>query len=175
MFCPRQMECPEYARFNLDLFSKKFDDLDSEEAPKLPSVLTPERRSYVILHASMFSQWLDGLRSEGLADALAGRPTPGLKAAYGRKPPRKWADQKAAESALLDVLSAEKAFKREILSPAEAEKAVGKKRYVDNLAEHVAQGDPAPTLVPAESHKETIVPYAERFADLTAGDVSDLL
>lgn len=169
-FCPARSICPAFAKFNLDLFSMKFEDLDAETPPDLPEI-TPERRSYVVRHADMFRKWLDDLHAETLADALAGRPTPGLKVVHGRKPNREWADEEQATSFLTRYLG-DSAFIKKLRSPAQAEKVLDKDVWrTPVLSMLISQGDPKPVLVPETDSRQAIEPLTAKFDDLTMEEV----
>lgn len=166
LFCPAKGTCAEFWRFNLDLVGMSFDDLDGEGEPNLPRALTAERRSYVVRHASMFRTWLDGLHEDTLADALAGRPTPGLKAVNGRKPARRWNDEAEAEDALERVLSREQIFTKKLISPAQAEKLISGLRRHKRLSALVDYGSPKPVLVPEADERPAVKATADKFDDL---------
>jgi len=164
-FCPARLSCPALARFNLDLFGLKFDDLDADGTPELMG-LSPERRAYVVRHADLFRKWIDEQHAIVLTDALNGRPTPGLKVVAGRKPARSWSDDVSAETFLLSRLSHDQAFNVVLKSPTQVEKLLGKDDWSE--AEGlIAQGDPKPTLVPESDRRPALIPYAMKFDDLT--------
>ena len=160
-----RLACPELARFNLDLFGLKFDDLDSDGAPELPE-LSPDRRAYVVRHADLFRKWMDDQHAIVLSDALAGRPTPGLKVVAGRRPPRSWADARTAEAFLLSRLSHVQTFNTVVKSPTQVEKLLGKDDWKEAEA-LIAQGDPKPTLVSESDRRPALNPHAAKFDDLT--------
>lgn len=127
--------CPTLELFNLDLVSQKFDEMDDDAAvgapPSFmpPSLVTPERRAYILEHSHMVKQWLDALLAQELADGLAGLPTPNRKVVDGDRGDRKWLDEAAAEALLSPVLGDER-FTKKLKSPAQAEKVLkpGRKR-----------------------------------------------
>jgi len=175
-FCPAaRTGCDEYDRFQLDIVSQLFDDLDSDEPPNLPRKLTPERRSYVVHHRAMFTKWLEQLHADCLTDALAGDPTPGLKAVMGRKGDRRWLDPAVAEAFLLKRLSADKAFIKKLISAPQAENLLATKDW--KLATKLITQDPGkPMLVPDTDERPAITPTADLFDDLDeVGETSDLL
>lgn len=169
-WCPITTTCNEHARFVLDLFSSKFEDLDDADMigaePEFPSEVTPERRSYIIQHASMFSKWLSNLSAQALADALAGRPTPGLKAVLGRAGAREWRDEKEAATALSGLLPKDEVFESKVISPTTAEKRLKTKQWAE--VEGLVTRSPAqPTLAPESDKRPAIEPVATKFDDLS--------
>lgn len=172
-FCKHRPNCDEFARFNLDLMCMKFDDLDSEEEPALIDLdgMTDARRAYVALHASMFRKWMEDLHSRVLHDALAGSPTPGLKAVPGRGGARQWGDPAAAEKILRRALGVKGAYEPpKPLSPTQAEKKVSTRMW-NKLKPLVTQSEPKPILVPESDKREPIRPVTDLFDD----DTDDLL
>lgn len=176
-WCALKPTCGEYASFNLDLIGMKFDDIDEADRigsppPLNKSELTPERRGYILRHKSMISTWLEQLHADALADALAGRPTPGHKAVMGNRPPRRWRDAKEAEE-LLDTLLGDLAFARKVLGPAGIEKltASGKKKaghpeiwaLVERL---IVRPDGKPCLVDENDARPRLMTVDEKFDDL---------
>ncbi len=171
-WCRGKDFCKEYAAFNLALVGQKFDDLDENiplaAPPALPKALTPEQRSYVLIYSKMLTAWLDRLHADCLADALAGRPTPDMKAVLGRMGDREWSDAERAE-AILIALFADDAFTKKLISPAQVEKKLGKKVMAANkkITKLITQNEAKPSLVPNTDSRPAIVPLNERFEDLT--------
>lgn len=169
-WCPIKVTCSEHARFVLDLFAMKFDDLDDADLigalPSLPSEVTVDRRSYIIKHADMFSKWLAGLHAAALADALAGRPTPGLKAVLGRAGAREWRDDDEAAKALAKVLKPDQVFESKIISPTTAEKRLKTKQW-EQVEGMVTRSPAQPTLASATDKRPAIEPVATKFDDVS--------
>ncbi len=170
-WCPIKTTCNEHARFVLDLFGSKFEDIDEADMigapPKMPSEVTLDRRSYIIQHASMFSQWLSGLQAAALADALAGRPTPGLKAVLGRAGARQWRDEDEAAKALSGLLPKDKVFEASVISPTTAEKRMTTKQW-EKVEGMVTRSPAQPTLVSDTDKRPAIEPVATKFDDVSS-------
>jgi hypothetical protein len=169
--------CQECLAFRLSVMQMKFSDLDADKkkSPTLPAVetLTPERRSYLIEHADFIKKWFGTLHSAALHDALGGRPTPGLKAVLGKRPARKWANERRIERKLRDEFgyNDETLFTRKIVSPAAVEKVVGgKKKFKIAFDGLVDEGVAKPVLVPEEDGRDAIKSYTEKFEDLSEED-----
>lgn len=109
----------------------------------------------VLNKADLIEDYLKAVRAEVEARLLDGIEVPGFKLVAGKRGNRKWVDAKEAEATMKLVLD-DAAYKpRELISPTEAEKAVGKKNFAAyaNLvtqsdgAKHVAPvSDPRPAL-----------------------------
>lgn len=164
----KSLRCPEYVEFNLKMIYEEFDDLDrdieDDLPPRLvPTALTPERRSFLLKHRPMFEKFFDRLQAQALEDALLGRPTPGLKAVYGRTPPRKWKDKNEAERKLKNLLG-DDAYNQKLKTPTQIEKELPKKIFA--LYEHlIDRGQPKPILVSSDDARPAIPPVSDLFED----------
>lgn len=168
LWCKRRKApggCETFDEFNLALFGAKFEDLDDPGVDiALPRKLTPERRSYVIRHAKMFDKWLEHLMDEALADALAGRETPTMKAVEGRATPAKWSDKEAAEEVLVPLLGTA-AFTKKLKTPKQIESAklISTEDFTAKVEPHITRGTKKPILVPDADAREAIVPHDAKF------------
>lgn len=167
MFCKAKDDCREYQQFNLEIVSTKFDDLDAEGPPELPDPegLTPERRSYIARHAGMFEAFLRGVKATVLAHALAGEPTPGLKAVLGNRGPRTWGDPEKAEQELVRMLGPRKAYEQKILSPTQAEKELGTRQW-KKMQKMIVRSAAQPVLVPEGDRREALEAVTSKFDTL---------
>lgn len=169
-WCPIKTTCSEHGRFVLDLFAMKFEDIDDADLidapPALPSAVTVDRRSYILRHADMFSKWLAGLHAAALADALAGRPTPGLKAVLGRAGAREWRDPDEAAKALAKLLKPDQVFESKVISPTTAEKRLKTKQW-EQVEGMVTRAPAQPTLAAATDKRPAIEPVATKFDDVS--------
>jgi hypothetical protein len=105
--------------------------------------LDPDKRAHYVEQMKLAKAWLEGALSEvDLAIIGGSLAVPGFVVAEGRKS-RKWLDEGSAQLAMTDAgIPDERMYKREMLSPAEAEKVVGKTRAV--------KLKPAITIVPGK-------------------------
>ena len=160
--------CATYDEFNLELVGMKFDDIDTaimlSEPPPLARAVTPERRTYLLQHRKMLEGWLEGLHVECIDDAIAGRPTPGLKAVEGRRPPRKWNDPEFAEETLTPLVLGGM-FNQKLKSPTQVEKQIGETEFkvFDKL---VNRGQAKPVLVPEADARPALIPVSEKFDEV---------
>ena len=160
-WCRARFDCGTHDNYMLEIMGTKFEDIDDAveagEALVLPSAMTPERRSYILQHKSLITRWFEGLHSSAYSDAVAGRPVPEMVLVPGRRPPRAWKDEAEhkAEIALKKRLGVD-AFKTKMVSPAEAEKAMGKKDYNEYLHRFVNTGEARPILANAKDTREPI-------------------
>lgn len=175
-FCPAAQAdvCVAYTKFCFEMTGLDFDDLDTARefdvvpAPVPPRALSPERRTFIALHAAIFRSWLKTVSTEVLSDYFNGKPTPGAKVVSGRRGPRHWTDQTAAEKRLARILRDE-AFTKQLKSPAQAEKLVPSDEWA-RLEKFIGQSAGKPSLVPLSDKREGLQPDAVDFKDLDFED-----
>jgi len=167
MYCPgaQELTCPEYVDQQKRLLFGDDDEIIEESIehglpPKFRTI-SPEERSWIIEHRSSINKFLDRLQAQALDDAIKGRPTPGMKAVQGRRPPRKWKDADAVEARLKKILG-DDAYTRKIMSPTQAEKELSQSMY-GSLIDDIERGDPKPILVAQEAGGEPIQSLLDMF------------
>lgn len=162
--------CRARAEHNIALFDLKLEEIDEfaeiGAKPPLPKALTPEQRSYVLLHRTMFTQWLDALHAEAYDDATKDRAVPGMKLVAGRNPPRKWKDEDKSKPTLERAFG-DDAYSRKLLSPAQVEEKVGRRVYEERFKKHVFIGDSKPELVPETDRRPALASVGDKFDALT--------
>ncbi|MER8924286.1 DUF2800 domain-containing protein [Mesorhizobium sp. M0859] len=143
------------------------------EDRKNPVGLSPERRWYIVQHASEIRAWLAELHEESLRAALDGNPDPGSKAVAGDLGDRYFTDAKKAEALLTAALGVDAYKPRQLIGITEIEKQVkpGKRKqgHPETWAELLTLVDRAegkPKLVPADHLKPALKPFADQFDDL---------
>lgn len=175
-WCRAREICGPHAEWNMEQIGLDFDDLDmADETGFLPTLerpeeVTPERRSVLLQMKPMLNQWFDTLHKSAYRDAELGDPTPGLKLVAGKRPARKYkenADHKA-EMVLKRELGREAHHPPVLLSPAQAEKKLGKARYAELLSRFVDLGEPAPILVSEDDNRPALESAVDMFDDLDA-------
>lgn len=118
-FCQAKDTCDAYARFMWDLAS--------EAANTDGSILTPERRTWLLKHADMISGWFERLHVQAMAECLAAGEVAGLKAVDGPAGKREYTDE-AAAAAVLRARLGDKGFVTKPKSPAQIEALTGGKK-----------------------------------------------
>lgn len=169
--------CPEYLEMQMGVFNLKLEEIDDYAEmgvpPPMPKVLTPERKSYILKFAPVFSKFLENVHAEVYDDAMKGRPTPDLKLVLGRTPARKWKDEEKAKIVLEHRLGPDKAYSKKLLSPAQVEEGLGKKVFKAAYGHHVKDEDPKPILVSITDRRDAIPDVGSRFD--AAMDADDLI
>lgn len=153
--------CAELARFNMAMMDLVLDDLDGDELA-LPdaNAFGPERRAMVAQHAEFIKKWVDNVHGRVLGDALAGLPSPGLKAAKGKRGAKQWIDESKAllwmAPRLPKGIEEDELFSEpKLLTPTQAEKLIPKAMHED-MASLWVQPEGKPVLVPKDSKKPAI-------------------
>lgn len=175
-YCKARAECPALAEFNLSLVKLKFEDIDEgyewgfPPALQKPECLTPERRSYVLLHKAVFVRWLEELHRAALRDFAGGKQIPQMKVVEGKSGKRKFIDEPVVKKMLVDDLGPVQAYKKTLISPAQAEKKIGKRAFAVRYKPFVEQAPPKPSLVPDTDERPALPSKAMLFDLLEEGD-----
>lgn len=143
-FCPaaENLVCPELNRYSKEVAQKKIEALTRANENKTvalptPAALTDEEIVEILKRSEILNIWLKEVHSYALDQAIHGRKFEGYKLVQKEKH-RRWVNEQEAESLLVKHLEQD-AYKRELLSIAQAEKILGK-RLGKNQAEQVLKG-----------------------------------
>ena len=119
---------------------------------KLP-VLAPHEVAEALQMEPLISLWLKRLKDQALTSMLNGEQVPGFKVVEGKQGNRKWTDELQALATLEAAgFLREEVTETKLLSPAGMDKAIGKKKAAELLADLIDRSPGAPTIVP-ESDK----------------------
>lgn len=173
-FCKASGRCDEQARFNLDTFGMKFEDLDFFDsvgaAPSFEDLteFTPERRAYVVLHHKAFSKFVDRARAFLLEDLRAGRAVGDVKLVHGRRGRSAYriADLQTVEQLLVEKLGEKTAIIKKLISPSEAKKKLHKVGGYAEIAAYVEEGVAKPIIVARTDARPAVATLPEMFDDL---------
>lgn len=162
-WCPIRDACGARAQ----MFLKMMDMEDAKDPPVFPT-FDDDQRAVVVKHSLAIKRWVDEVYAKALADALVGRHVPGMRLALGRNPPRRYmaGAEKLVEQLLVHHLGSGAYRPQQILTPAQAEKRLGKEDYGVSIAPLVDRGKPGHVLVAEESGAPRIDPPKQ----LTAQD-----
>ena len=143
-FCPHAGACPALASTCLAMCGE-----EGVERPIAVPSLTPQEVADILAQEPMITAWLKAVKDRALASLLEGEEIPGYKVVAGRSS-RGWADELEV-AGLLDAagISRDKYTKTEILSPAQMEKALGKKKALELLSGQILSMPGSPTVAPA--------------------------
>jgi hypothetical protein len=164
-FCPVLAICPAQQAHAITVAQEAF--ADTPAAPPAPETLTPDKLRRVLDAAGIVEEWLNACRSYVRAMLERGALKPeevGYKLVHGKKGHRKWQNESAA-AALLGLELGEDAYVKTLLSPAQAEKALGKDRKA-TLKGMIVDGAPGVALVPLSDAREAIAPAITVFEEV---------
>jgi hypothetical protein len=158
-FCRAKGSCAALQKMTQDIILADFDDL--ENMPKV-NTLTDDQLRRALEAKPLIEGWLGAV--EGLVrDRLSnGGEFPGYKLVEG-KSNRQWGNVEEAEQFLDELIGSDLAFTRKIISPAQAEKVLGKKR-AGEIADLIVKPLGAPTLAPESDKRPTINISASDFS-----------
>lgn len=164
-FCRDFGRCRAAAHHALEVACDGFTIIDEDLPSKFKDHdrLTPEERGALMDHRKFFKSWIGAAEDSTKADIEAGVHIPGWKMVAGRGS-RDWEDKERAERALRRELGAAEAYKpREILTPAAAEKKIGKEHRI--IKKFVVKKAGAPTVAPeSDKRPAIIIDHSEDFA-----------
>ena len=124
-------------------------------------VLAPWEVAEVLAMEPLVTLWLKRVKDQALTTLLDGGEIPGYKAVEGRGS-RAWADELEVAAELeKHGISREDYTKTEVLSVAQMEKALGKKKVAELVGSHIVKTTGAPTVAPMSDKR----PAYDRLAE----------
>jgi len=177
MFCraARNASCPTLDLFVLQLLTLAPTDLDASrrKEPTLTAIdtLSPERRSYLLAHRSLITNWVNNLQSAAVHDAIHGLPVPGFKA-VGTQGDRAWVNAEQAEEFWKAKMPANAIYSQKLKGPAQMEQVAGTRTWkVAQDLIHRPEG--RPTLVPESDKRDALVPLLDLLAELPDDELDE--
>lgn len=144
-FCPHAGSCPTLAAS-----CTKVANIHGGRAA-VPT-LAPWMVADILKAEPMISAWLKAVKDRALAQLLNGEEIPGYKVVEGRGS-RDWLDELILDNALRSAgYQPAEYTKTEFLSPAQLEKAIGKKKVAELVGDLIQSKPGSPTVAP-ESDK----------------------
>jgi hypothetical protein len=168
-WCPAKAFCP----------ARQDDMLDGiealaviEETPKTfpsPEALSIEQLAAVLKHKDNIAKWLNDVEEYATNRLRDGNAVPGFKLVMSRGGNRYWSDPKKAAELLVKttVLKRAEVIEEKTITPAAAEKLVGKKKFAAELTALITRNPGAPELAPEDDKRESCaITAATEFAPL---------
>lgn len=148
-WCAAKPTCVALKRHAEEVLLTEFEELTLTDQGEL----TLRQLTKVLDSKKLITGWLDAVENRAKELLLNGESFPGYKIVEGRSV-RRWADEKTVVPVLGEVLG-DSAYEKKLLSPAKAEKALGKtKKHV--IQEFIIKPNGAPTLVPESDKRQAI-------------------
>ncbi len=165
-FCKAKGNCKPFAQFNLELIASDFECIESEWDCQALDTLTPNEIAAILNRKSLIANWLKALELQGKTLLEDGSDLPGFKLVHTRTN-REWRNPEEAAQALRDAkLKVKEIYPPKLISPAEAEKLLGKKHPV--IESQVVKPKGRPTIAPESDRRQPIQNIAEDFADYSS-------
>ena len=148
-FCPHGGKCRSLAKHCTEFVETH--DL-RVGVPKL----APFEIAEVLAMEPVIALWLKKVKEQALTTMLNGGEVPGYKVVEGKLGNRKWTDEQQVAAALMEAgYDREDITETKLLSPAAMDKAIGKKKAAELLADLIDRSPGAPTIAP-ETDKRPI-------------------
>lgn len=157
MFCKAKATCPALMRHAEKTLMSEFDEFE----PVNVDGLADDKLRNVLDNKKLIAGWLEAVEKHVTERITHGERFDGYKLVEGRSV-RQWSDSNAAEATLSELLEDAAYTPRKIISPAQAEKALGKKR-AGEIADLVVRPSGKPTLAPASDKRQALTINADDF------------
>lgn len=131
-FCAAKRTCPAL-RAEAFSVAGHFEDLTARR---------PDELAADFGRVARVRAWCDAVEKEAERRLAQGEPVPGLKLVQGRRGPRRWADEKAAEALLSQALP-QTWYERVLISPVKAVKLLGER---EDVAALIVQSEGRPVV-----------------------------
>lgn len=157
LWCKAKPTCRALLKHTESVILAAFDNLDDM---KPISRLTEDEMSRVLDQRKMIIGWFDAIEEYATERLWTGKGFAGYKLVAGRSL-RQWGNEEIAETALSELLG-DNAFTRKLVSPAQAEKALGKQKaaMIENL---IVKPEGKPVLAPVSDSRPAVNITADDF------------
>lgn len=160
-WCKAKATCPALHKLTESTLLASFDMLDDSPAP---NKLNDTQLRAALESKKLIVSWLDAVEKLVTDKLNSGEPFDGFKLVAGRSL-RQWGDEQQAAKTLESELG-EEAFNKKLLSPAQAEKVLGKKRK-DLLDALIVKPQGKPTLAPDTDKRPAVNVSLDDFENIT--------
>lgn len=143
-WCKAKGRCKEFANQSLRVVADDFKDIGDFDIKDVDTLSDAEIAA-ILAKVPLLEGFIKAISEEATQTIMAGGYIPDFKMVAGRSI-RKWADEEQAEKALRKKLKVAEVFKKSLITPAQAEKKLGKSHpLLDDLT---VKPEGKPTLVP---------------------------
>ena len=155
LWCKAKATCPALQQHTQKVIMSDFYEIDSPT----PAHLTDDQLKAALDSKKLIVSWLDAVEQH-IKERVEKGGFPGYKLVAGRSL-RNWGDSEKAAKALKDLLG-EESYKKTLISPAQAEKALGKKDAV-KIKDLIVKPEGKPTLAPETDKRPSITITSDDF------------
>jgi len=181
-YCDAKAECPALEGFTRQTIVDDFEDVSRPVMPEKVEAATQRVQSQagsdnahiasLLPHIALVRLWCDAVEERAESELSQGNSVPGYKLVEGRKGTRKWIDEQSAIQKLKNQhIKRGEIFQEKLLTPAQAEKLIGKEKYARLLAQYVAQSTCKPQVVPEADKRPAISLAADEFTNLDESEM----
>ena len=156
-WCKAKATCPALNKLTESTLMTSFDNLETSK----PETLTDEQLRIALDNKKLILAWFDAIETIVTDRLTGGNAFNGYKLVEGRSN-RAWRDEDATAKALIGVIDMDKLYISKLISPAQAEKELGKSR-ADLLEDLITKPVGAPTLVPESDKRPSVTVSAKDF------------
>lgn len=129
-WCDARGVCPEASKQALSVAQNEFRMLVDKPAPPEPKLLTVDQLASLLPQFDMVENWMAAVREHAYNLLMKGAHVPGFKL-VDKRATRKWADENEVEKWIATAgHDPAKLHSTKLLTPAQAEKALGKKNPI---------------------------------------------
>ena len=170
-FCRAKATCPALRAEVQDVVtSAAASPGDFSSLIEVDSDIGDNYLSMAMAKVGLVEDWCKAVRAEVLNRLSAGVKVEGFKLVKGKRGPRKWSDASQAEQRMKALrLKQDEMYKREVISPTQAEKLLPAAKY-QKLVDLVTQSDGGLSVAPATDPRpeERVAATAEDFRELAS-------
>ncbi len=159
-FCKAKPTCRALAKHNYELTLSDFDNLDEPLLVQVPHTLNVEEIGQLLPKMDALIGWAQGVQKHAHKLLMDGGILPNYKLVAGRSQ-RQWVDKEVAEEELIKMLGDE-AFVEKLVSPAQAEKLLGRERAAE-ISDLYHKPEGRPQLAPDSDPRSAVKPEAANF------------
>lgn len=158
-WCKAKASCTELMNLTESALLADFTDVSVN--PKSPDKLSDRDLRFALENRSLIISWLDAVQDIAFEKLSNGESFPGFKLVHGRSS-RSWVDPQVATSVLVEELGDAAYSEPKLITVAQAEKTLGKKRaaLLDGL---ISKSEGSPTMVSSDDKRP----------EINSGDISD--
>jgi hypothetical protein len=158
-WCPAKGFC-EARRQSLTGDIEALAVIEDKTSPSLTAanVMSVEQIGAVLQHKEEIGKWMKEVEEYALGFVQQGGKIPGQKLVMSRGGNRYWSDPRLAENLLLEttILNRREVIEEKVISPAAAEKLLGKNKFSVELTNLITKPPGQPGLAPLDDKREEI-------------------
>lgn len=158
-FCRAKSTCPalraDATRTVFEVVAASPDEFDNLKPAEAAKHSDDAWLSKVLQKADLIEDYLKAVRAEVETRLLAGGAVPGFKLVQGKRGNRAWSDEKTAEANLVAIVGDAAYAPRQVITPTQAEKAVGK-AGIALLAPYITQSDGKKHVAPVSDPRPAL-------------------